>query len=178
MTSEHADGALSAGNGNYVLRFERQLRHPANQVWDALTEPDALTHWFPHVVDGDMSLGGKLRFSFPAGGDYESLPGFEGEVLEYDPPRLLEYSWGPDTLRWELVPDGEGCLLIFTDTISEQGKAARDGAGWHVCLDALAASLDGMAPPPKERWQQVHAEYVASFGPAASTMGPPSPEAG
>lgn len=145
MSSEHADGTLSARNGRYVLRFERHLPHPADQVWQALTEPDALRHWFPQEVDGDMSAGGKLTFSFAKG---------------------------------ENVPDGEGgCRLIFTDTIIEQGKAARDGAGWHVCLDMLGAWLDGAAPPPPDRWQRVHPVYAERFGPAASTMGPPSAEA-
>lgn len=174
MTSEHADGTLSTRNGRYVLRFERQLSHPANQVWQALTEPDALRHWFPHQVEGDLSVGGKLTFSFPKDGDYESLPDFHGEVLEYDPPRVLAYTWGDDTLRWELMPDGpDGCRLIFTDTFTEQGKAARDGAGWHVCLDMLGAWLNGAAAPPQDLWKRVHPRYVETFGPAASTMGPP-----
>ena len=33
----------------------------------------------------------------------------------------------------ELRADSSGCLLTFTDTIDAHGKAARDGAGWHVC---------------------------------------------
>jgi len=175
VISKHADGTLSVRDGRYVLRFERRLRHPADQVWQALTEPDALRHWFPQEVDGDLSVGGKLRFSFAEDG---KAPEFHGVVLECDPPRVLAYTWGEDTLRWELVPDGEGgCRLIFTDTILEQGKAARDGAGWHVCLDMLGAWLDGAAPPPPGRWQRVHPVYVERFGPAASTMGPPSSEA-
>lgn len=174
MTSEHADGTLSTRNGRYVLRFERRVPHPADQVWQALTEPDALRHWFPQEVEGDVSVGGKLRFSFPKESDYGDVPDFHGEVLECDPPRVLAYTWGEDTLRWELVPDGDGgCRLIFTDTIVEQGKAARDGAGWHVCLDMLGAWLDGAAPPPSDLWKRVHPVYAERFGPAAATMGPP-----
>ncbi|MGH3223319.1 MAG: hypothetical protein ACRDPY_32295, partial [Streptosporangiaceae bacterium] len=64
-------------------------------------------------------------------------------------------------------------LLIFTDTLAEGGKAARDGAGWHVCLDALRAWIDGAEPPAADRWQQVHPGYVERFGPEAATVGPP-----
>jgi len=39
---------------------------------------------------------------------------------------------------------------VLLDTIDELGKAARDGAGWHACLDVLQqpserrpAALDG-----------------------------------
>ena len=36
-----------------------------------------------------------------------------------------------------------GELELLEDTLDERGKAARDGAGWHTCLDALETSLDG-----------------------------------
>jgi hypothetical protein len=68
------------------------------------------------------------------------------------------------------VPEGTELTLI--DVLDERGKAARDGAGWHACLDALAAHLE-TRPAPENRWKQVHPDYVATFGPEASTIGPP-----
>ena len=61
------------------------------------------------------------------------------------------------------------------DTIAERGKAARDGAGWHTCLDALEAALRGAgaARDNMTRWSEVHAQYVEGFGPEAATVGPP-----
>ena len=57
------------------------------------------------------------------------------------------------------------------------GKAARDAAGWHTCLDALESSLAGEADPrsrmQSDRWSEVHPHYVESFGPEASALGPP-----
>ncbi len=172
--NDDAYGTLSAENGSYVLRFERRLSHPVEKVWQALTGPAALRHWFPQDIEGDLRPGGKIRFVFRTGEAHESMPAFDGEVLEYDPPRVLAFTWGPDSLRWELRPDGDGCLLIFTDTLEAQGKAARDGAGWHVCLDALEAWIDGTEPPPAGRWEQVHSRYVSLFGPAATTIGRPT----
>jgi len=164
------NGTLHAEAGRYVLRFERQLAHPPEKVWQALTDPAELTHWFPQDVEADLRPGGKM--CFVSRGD--DAPSFDGEVIDFDPPRVFTYLWGTDVLRWELRPQGDGCLLVFTDTIVEQGKAARDGAGWHVCLETLVARLDGSEPPPADRWQQVHPGYVDRFGPAAATMGPPS----
>jgi hypothetical protein len=41
--------------------------------------------------------------------------------------------------------------------LTDQGKAARDAAGWHGWLDALAAALDGIAlGDAATRWQAVH----------------------
>lgn len=174
MIRDDAYGSLSAENGAYVLRFERRLPHPIDKVWHALTDPAALRHWFPQDVEWDLHLGAKVQFSFRPGEGYDSIPPFHGEVLEYDPPRVLAFSWGPDSLRWELRPDADGCLMIFTDTLGERGKAARDGAGWHVCLDTLESWLDGTQPPPADHWQRAHLGYVARFGPEAATIGPPN----
>jgi hypothetical protein len=99
----------------------------------------------------------------------------EGEMMVFDPPSALEYRWGDDTLRFDLEPRGDGCVLTFVNTLGELGRAARDAAGWHACLDLLGHHLAGEEPPwtPFDRWQQVHTTYVDRFGPEASTIGPP-----
>ena len=62
----------------------------------------------------------------------------------------------------------------MTVGFTEQGKAARDGAGWHECLDNLVKLL---ASDPErveaDTWATIHPAYVERFGPAASTIGPP-----
>jgi uncharacterized protein YndB with AHSA1/START domain len=165
------NGTLTTVAGRPVLRFERRLKHPVEKVWKAITDPDELAHWFPQRVEGEFVTGGKLRFPFGEEVvlDGEVVPDFDGEVLEVDPPRVLAYTWGEDVLRFELIPEGDGCLLVFTDTVADRGKAARDGAGWHVCLEGLEARLDGSAPPAEDRWKGLYKNYIASFGPEAST---------
>ncbi|HZB29290.1 MAG TPA: SRPBCC family protein [Streptosporangiaceae bacterium] len=172
------NGTFMTVAGRPTLRFERRLRHPVEKVWRAVTEPAELEHWFPQRVEGVTSAdgtpfvpGGKLRFPFREAKelDGEMIPDFEGEVLDVEPPRLLSFTWAGDVLRFELIPDGDGCLLVFTDTFTERGKAARDGAGWHVCLDGLEASLDGTAPPEAGRWPGLYENYAVAFGPEAAT---------
>jgi Activator of Hsp90 ATPase homolog 1-like protein len=99
----------------------------------------------------------------------------DGEMIACESPSLLEFSWGEDTLRFELRPHESGTELTLIDSLAERGKAARDGAGWHVCLDQLAYHLDGAAPPwaARDRWGHVHDSYVEGFGPEAATIGPP-----
>jgi len=95
-------------------------------------------------------------------------------MLVFDPPEVMEFTWGTDRLRIELRADGAGTLLSLTDTFGELGKAARDGAGWHECLDRLVSELDGTPPRPwGERWGEVHPRYVTHLGPDAATIGPP-----
>jgi uncharacterized protein YndB with AHSA1/START domain len=153
------------------LRFTRTLRHPQEKVWRAVTEPEHLAHWFPTTIEGERAAGAPLRFSFPEG----QLEPFDGEMTAFEPPRLMELRWGPDVVRIELRAVPEGTELTLLDTLEEHGKAARDGAGWHKCLDALEASLDGDgdARAALDGWADVHAHYVESFGPEAATIGPP-----
>lgn len=72
-------------------------------------------------------------------------PGSEGEITAFDPPSRLELRWGDERLRFELAPDGGGCVLTF------------------VAPDTSGA-----------RWAEVHPRYVQRFGPAAATIAPPS----
>jgi uncharacterized protein YndB with AHSA1/START domain len=168
-TLEHA-GTLEEAGDHWRLRFTRQLAHQPAKVWRAITEPEHLQAWFPQRITGDWVAGGKLRFSDPDGRG----PDFYGEVLAWDPPSRVEFSWGPDVIRLEIEPADGGCTLTLLDTIGELGKAARDGAGWHECLDHLASHLDGRpGAPAGQCWARVHPGYVDAFGPQASVIGPP-----
>ncbi|HYS98864.1 MAG TPA: SRPBCC family protein [Candidatus Dormibacteraeota bacterium] len=165
-------GDLVQADKHWQLRFERELAHSPARVWRALTEPEELRKWFPdEIVVEEWKVGARLRFQDANA----KMPPFEGEVLAFQPPSLLEFRWGTDTIRLEVAPRGSGCVLTLIDTIDELGKAARDGAGWHVCLDALQRALDGKAAPgvQSDAWNEVHEDYVRKFGPEASSIGPP-----
>ena len=167
------EGQLEQESGRWQLRFTRKLPHPPERVWRALTEPDELAAWFPSNIEGERAAGAALRFVFPQG----EAPPMEGEMIRYEPTTTLEFRWGSDTLRFGLERDGTGTILTLVDTFDELGKAARDGAGWHVCLGALTAFLEGAdatsARAVLDRWREVQPSYIERFGPEASTIGPP-----
>jgi len=166
-------GTLEQTDAGPRLRFTRHLAHPRDKVWRAITEPEHLKAWFPDtIVVERWEAGAPLRFEPPP----DLADPFDGEVRAVEPPRLLEFSWGPDVIRFELEEAGDGTELTLLDTIEELGKAARDGAGWHVCLDQLEHHLDGATPSwsPGERWREVHPDYVEELGPEAATIGPPA----
>jgi uncharacterized protein YndB with AHSA1/START domain len=161
---------LTHADGRHQLTFTRTLRHPPEKVWRALTEPEHLAAWFPQEVRGGWAVGAALRFV--DGGDEAAA--FDGEVLAYDPPKLLEFTWGTDELRFELAPRDGGCVLTLIAVFDEVGRAARDAAGWDACLDVLEAGLDGApAPDAGARWIAWHERYVAVLPGEASTIGPP-----
>jgi uncharacterized protein YndB with AHSA1/START domain len=161
-------GTLTRQGDRWTLTFTRRLAHPPEKVWRAVTEPEHLAAWYPQEIVGERRAGAALRFVTSSG------DGFDGQLLVFDPPAVMEFTWGTDVLRIELRADGAGTLLTLTDTFGELGKAARDGAGWHECLERLAADLDGTPPRPwGETWREVHPRYVTHLGPDASTLGPP-----
>jgi uncharacterized protein YndB with AHSA1/START domain len=158
---------LERRDGRRQLRFVRRLPHPPERVWPALTEPDQVAAWFPTSIEGERAAGAALRFVFP----HDEGPPFDGEMLVYDPPRHLEFRWAEDLLRFDLADDGDSTALTLRVTFDELGKAARDAAGWHVCLARLNALLAGDDDVPA--WTDVQPLYVERFGPEASTVGPP-----
>jgi uncharacterized protein YndB with AHSA1/START domain len=168
---EDMNGELEAVGDEWRLRFTRELPHEPAKVWRAITEADHLRAWFPQRIVGDWKVGAPLRFEGESGS-------FEGRVLRFEPETILEFLWGTDVIRVEVAPnqDGHRTTLTLLDTFAPLGKAARDAAGWHTCLDFLAHHLAAKPAPweSRRRWEEVHPRYVDKFGPQAATLGPPA----
>lgn len=172
MTPTNRDlGTLAPEGDQWRLEFVRTLHHPPEKVWRALTEPEHLRAWFPADIVGDRRAGASLQFVFRE----NEGPTLGGEMLVYDPPTALEFRWNDETMRFDLEPTPEGTRLTFVNVFGELGKAARDAAGWHACLDMLDCEVGGEKPAwsPKDRWRDVHDLYVEALGPEAATIGPP-----
>jgi hypothetical protein len=74
-------------------------------------------------------------------------------------------------------PAGEpGARLVLTDVLDLRDSAARNAAGWEVCLDELEAHLadDDPAgphtPEAKERWRVYYEQYVDVGMPAGAPI--------
>jgi uncharacterized protein YndB with AHSA1/START domain len=173
------NGTLLTVGGRSALRFERRIAHRPEKVWRALTEPAQLAEWFPATPEWVLEPGAKIRFSFPPEAPVDDVDAadYEGQVVTVDPPRLLEYTWSSELLRWELTPDGDGTLLVFQTVFDDISRAARDAAGWDVCLEVLETVLAGESAPSwddqMKRWDEVFSRYAEDFGPEASAQGKP-----
>ena len=124
------DGTLVDFDGRPAVRFQRTFPYPPQRLWRAVTEPDELAHWFPSRVQLEPRAGGRVEFS----GD-PNLPPASGSVLVYEPPRRLAFTWGPDQLHFELDRvDPDACRLTLINVLGERQAAARNAAGWNLCL--------------------------------------------
>jgi uncharacterized protein YndB with AHSA1/START domain len=162
------DATLVTGS-RPAVRLERILSDSPPVVWRALTEREQLREWFPCdiiVAGGRWEAGAAISFPFPSEVIDMTLT---GEVLAADEPKLLSYTWGEETLRFELYPEGEGTRLVLIDQLPP-GAAARNAAGWDDCLDRLA----GQSPAP-DAWKSRFAAYSAAFEPELGPQeGPPA----
>ena len=159
------DGRRIMVDGHPALRFERYLSKPAPDVWAALTEPAALHAWLQAEATIDPWLGG--RFHLVLGGGSSRM---EGEILGWDPPRRLEYTWpegaanGDSIVRFEVYDDGGGSRLVLTHVLTGGGDLADFASGWHWHLDALDSALDGEARVfDRPRWAALRQAYAATL---------------
>jgi len=159
-------GTLTQTANGWQLQFVRQLNRPPAIAWRAFVEPELVARWFPSSIEGELVTGSPLTFTIPQS---QAEP-FHGEVIDAQEPHRLVLRWGPDVLRFELTEIPAGTALTMTVELSELGRAARDTAGWHECLDKLAKEF---GESDAATWADLHPIYVARFGPEASTIGPP-----
>src|SRR2546426_985680 len=104
----------------------------------------------------------------------------ETQVKRADAPKVLEFSWGGQDIRWELEPLGGGGTRLTLWHNIDRGFISMGAAGWHICFDVLERLLAGR---PIGRivgaeamkfggWQRLNAEYAKQFG--VETPGWPS----
>lgn len=148
-----------------TIRLERRLARPPQDVWCALTERAELAKWFPcDVLVERWEVGAPLRFVF-------TEDGFElsGVVLEVAEGHVLAFTWGEDRLRFELTATADGGTELVLHDELPRAWAARNAAGWDVCLARLTA--DDALPEWKHRFDLYVERFAATAG---AQEGPPA----
>lgn len=147
-SSPHGTVERTADGG--LIRFERDLPFPVEEVWAALTTPERLADWWPPMagdVTVDLRVGGAIVFDWPG----TEMPRLEFTITQLEPPTLLEHthtspgSWA----RWELEAVDEGTHLRSLYFVPDIDMALErgDAVGLHYSLDRLAPALAGHPVP-------------------------------
>jgi uncharacterized protein YndB with AHSA1/START domain len=162
-----AAGAEVRKDGDHwTLILVRELRHPPVKVWQALTDPAQLRQWAPFDADRSLASVGPVKLATVA----TATPVVsETHVTRADAPKLLEYRWGDNDMRWQLEPTGAGTRLTLWHNIDRR-YVSMGAAGWHICLDVLDRLL---ADEPlgrivggeamKFEWPRLNSEYAKQF---------------
>src|SRR5665213_1208596 len=154
---------VKKGGDKWTLILVRELRHPPEKVWQALTDPAHLREWAPFEADGSLGTVGTMVNLTWVGAPTPQ----ETTVTRADAPKVLEYN----DIRWELEAFGGGTRLTLWHNINRR-FISMGAAGWHICFDVLDRLLAGR---PIERmvgtetmklggWQRLNAEYAKQFG--------------
>jgi len=164
-----ASGAQIRKEGeNWTLVLVRELRHSPEKVWQALTDPAHLREWAPFDADGSLGEAGTTVKLTPVGAPTPHVS--ETRVKRADAPKVLEYNWGAQEMRWELEAISAGTRLTLWHKIDRR-FIAWGAAGWHICFDVLDRLLAGQpigriagAEAMKfSGWQRLTAEYAKQF---------------
>ncbi|HYL38851.1 MAG TPA: SRPBCC family protein [Bryobacteraceae bacterium] len=165
-----ASGAEVRKDGEkWTLILVRELRHSPEKVWQALTDPAHLREWAPFDADGSLGMAGTTVQLTTVGAPTPHVT--ETTVTRADLPKLLEYNWGGNAIRWELEALGGGTRLTLWTSIDRR-FISMGAAGWHICLDVLDRLLRGtpigrtVGPEAMKfgGWQRLNAEYAKQFG--------------
>lgn len=155
-----------------TVRFERLLPGPIERVWDYLTKSEYLATWLA-AAQGDWRQGGAitLAFTFSALDDCSDSV-CQGTVQDYDPPRLLSYSWTEldsqgkakpaSIVRFELSSEGSDVRLVLTHRKLSSDEMLGFGAGWDAHLHYLAARITGK---PVKPFRQLFEAALKHYGP-------------
>jgi uncharacterized protein YndB with AHSA1/START domain len=163
-----ATGAEVHKDGDkWTLVMVRELRHPPAMIWQALTDPAHLREWAPFDADRSLAAVGPVKLSTV--GTPKPIVS-ETRVTRAEAPKLLEYRWGEQDLRWQLEPLGHGTRLTLWHNIDRR-YISMGAAGWHICFDVLDRLF---SEHPLGRlvgggamscgWQRLNTEYGQQFG--------------
>ena len=171
-----ANGAQVRKDGEkWTLILIRDLRHPPEKVWQALTDPAHLHEWAPFEADGNLgTVGTTVKLTWAG-----TPAPLETRVMRAEAPKVLEYN----DMRWELEAFGDGTRLTLWHNIDRR-FISWGAAGWHICFDVLERLLAGepigrivgAAAMKFGGWQRLNAEYAKQFGVERPNWPPHAPE--
>src|SRR5271157_5156123 len=131
-----------------TLVIEREMPHPPEKIWRALTESSLITEW---LMSNDFQpvIGHKFTLrSTP-------MPSWNGiidcEVLTVEPHSRLSYSWGSlglgSVVDWTLTPTKSGTLVRMEQSGFRPDQDANyKGAsyGWQKFIGNLERVVGGV----------------------------------
>ena len=98
---------------NRDVAREIEVPVPPGEVWQLVSDPDALGEWLDGEVELDVRPGGAGRFELPEGERRR------GRVLEVEPGRRLAFMW------WPVDDRGVGPASTVTITVEPAGEGSR-----------------------------------------------------
>ncbi len=149
---EHEGKPARAVEGSRLYSTE------ADDLWDALTNPERIPRWFL-PISGELELGGRYHLEGNA----------EGTITRCDPPEALDVTWEfAGNVSWvsvRVAPDNDGTRLTLVHTmLKDEASEAHwktygpgaAGVGWDLSFLGLGMYLasggEAIDPAASEAW--------------------------
>jgi uncharacterized protein YndB with AHSA1/START domain len=137
-----------------VVRIERTFEAPAEDVFDAWTNPEVIRRWFrpgrgwgeaSAVVD--LRVGGKVSVVMRAPDGSEVGAGGEYTLIER--PHRLAFTWtfDDDPSNQQMIElefseqDGATTVVFVNSNISGEDRRDSQYEGWQACIDNMERVL-------------------------------------
>ncbi len=119
------------------------------KLWEALTNPKFMKqYWFGSDFETDWKIGSTIKETQQNGS-----PGFQGEILKFEPPKLLSYTFYTEAetktqVTFDLKPQDSVVKLTTTHEGYEQGSKDYQSisGGWAAVLSSLKTFLETGKP--------------------------------
>jgi uncharacterized protein YndB with AHSA1/START domain len=123
---------------------ERELPHPPEKIWRALTQPHLIEEW---LMKNDFKPVVDHRFNFSA--DWGAV---DCEVMAVEPNKTLSYTWAAmgleSVVTWTLTATSTGTYLRMEQSgFRPDQKQAYHGAkyGWQKFFTGLERVVGGLS---------------------------------
>lgn len=139
---------MTATAATRSLVIEREMPHPAEKIWRALTQGALIEEW---LMQNNFQPEVGHRFKFRS----TPVPNWDGvidaEVLVVEPHSRLSYSWATmgltSVVTWTLTPTKEGTHLRMEQTgFPSEESASYKGAtyGWTKFISNMERVVGGL----------------------------------
>ena len=131
-----------------TLVIEREMPHPPEKIWRALTEGPLIAEWLM-TTDFRPVVGHRFSFRATPAGNWNGV--IESEVLVVEPHARLVYSWGAlgleSAVTWTLTPTEGGTHV----RMEQSGFPSEEGAnykgakyGWQKFMGNMERVVGGL----------------------------------
>ena len=130
------------------LVIEREMPHPAEKIWRALTQEPLIEEW---LMKNDFQpvVGNRFNFRSTPVPNWDGV--INGEVLVLEPHSRLSYSWATmgstSVVTWILTPTKDGTHLRMEQTgFRSEEDANYKGAtyGWTKFIGKMEQVVGGL----------------------------------
>ena len=139
---------MTPSNEAKTVTIEREMPHPPEKIWRALTQPALVSEW---LMENDFRPVVGHKFNFRA----DPMPNWNGviesEVLIVEPNKKLSYSWSSlglvSVVVWTLLATSGGTLVRMEQSgFRPDQEANYQGAryGWQKFIGGLERVVAGL----------------------------------